>query len=103
MDTEMTMIDILNSGANVNLTISAADLREFFEEVVKDTTEKEKAAEVERNADTTMTQTQVCRYLGISKSTLWRWEQIGYLVPSGRMGKRPQYLRSAVERVKKGA
>lgn len=99
----MNIIDLLKNGANVNLTISAADLREFFEEVAKDTAEKERAAEAERNADGVMSQTDVCKFLGVSKSTLWRWEKYGYLSPSGRMGRTPQYLKIDVERIKKGA
>lgn len=97
----MTITDLLTAGANVNLTISAVELRTFFEEVVRDTTEKERAYEAQRS-DVTMTQKEVCNYLGVSKATLWRWEKIGYLVPSTRMGARPMYIKSVVEQLKKG-
>lgn len=99
----MKISDLIAEGANVYVTVSVADLREFFEEVAKDTAEKERAAEAERSADATMTQAQVCKFLGVSKTTLWRWEREKYLLPTGRMGRSPQYLKSDVERVKKGA
>ena len=41
--------------------------------------------------------------MNVSKSTLWRWERDNYLLPAGRMGRSPQYLKSDVQRIKKGA
>lgn len=99
----MAIQDLLNNGANVSITISADDLRTFFAEVAQEVMNKEKAAEAARNADETMTQKEVCKFLNISKSTLWRWERDNYLLPTGRMGRSPQYLKSDVQRIKKGA
>ena len=98
----MAISEILTSGANVSVTISANDLRDFLTEISKQVIEKEKAAEAARNADETMTQKEVCKFLKISKSTLWRWERDKYLLPTGRMGRSPQYLKSDVEHIKKG-
>lgn len=98
----MEIKDLLTSGANVNVTISANDLREFLTEISKQVAEKEKAAEVARNDVEMLNQAQVCSYLGVSKATVWRWEKIGYLRPSTRMGSRPMYLKTEVERIKKG-
>ena len=98
----MEIKDLLTSGANVNVTISANDLREFLTEISKQVAEKEKAAEAARNDVEMLNQAQVCSYLGVSKATVWRWEKIGYLRPSTRMGSRPMYLKTEVERIKKG-
>ena len=99
----MEIKDILTSGANVNITISANDLRTFLAEVAQEVVNKEKAAEAARNDVEMRNQAQVCSYLGVSKATVWRWEKIGYLRPSTRMGSRPMYLKTEVERIKKGA
>lgn len=99
----MIISELLTSGANVSITISANDLRTFLTEVAQEVMNKEKAAEAARNADETMTQKEVCKFLNISKSTLWRWERDNYLLPTGRMGRSPQYLKSDIERIKKGA
>ena len=99
----MGMKDILSSGANVSITVTADDLRVFLAEVVQEVMNKEKAAQAARNADETMTQKEVCKFLNVSKSTLWRWERDNYLLPTGRMGRSPQYLKSDVQRIKKGA
>ena len=97
------MKDILSSGANVSITVSADDLRTFFAEVAQQVINQEKAAQAAKNDVEMLNQAQVCSYLGVSKATVWRWETIGYLRPATRMGARPMYLKSEIEKLKKGA
>ena len=99
----MAISEILSSGANVSITVTADDLRVFLAEVAQEVVNKEKAAEAAKNDVEMLNQAQVCSYLGVSKATVWRWEKIGYLRPSTRMGSRPMYLKTEVERIKKGA
>ena len=101
-DNKQTLISLfLNSDDNVCFTISAKELRMFLQEIVRQEIDKEKEVEAQRY-DVTMTQKEVCDYLGVSKSTLWRWEKIGYLIPSTRMGSRPMYRKLDIEKIKKG-
>ena len=99
----MAIQDLLNNGANVSITVSAEDLRVFFAEVAQQVIKQGKAAQATKNDVEMLNQAQVCSYLGVSKATVWRWEKIGYLRPSTRMGSRPMYLKTEVERIKKGA
>ena len=99
----MAIKDLLNNGANVGITVSAEDLRTFFAEVAQQVINQEKAAEAAKNDVEMLNQAQVCSYLGVSKATVWRWEKIGYLRPATRMGARPMYLKSEIEKLKKGA
>ena len=99
----MAISEILSSGANVSITVSAEDLRVFFAEVAQQVINQEKAAQAAKNDVEMLNQAQVCSYLGVSKATVWRWEKIGYLRPSTRMGSRPMYNKTDVERIKKGA
>ena len=99
----MKISDLIAEGANVYVTVSVADLREFFEEVAQQVINQEKAAQAARNDVEMLNQAQVCSYLGVSKATVWRWEKIGYLRPSTRIGSRPMYLKTEVERIKKGS
>ena len=99
----MAISEILSSGANVSITVSAEDLRTFFAEVAQQVINQEKAAQAANNDVEMLNQAQVCSYLGVSKATVWRWEKIGYLRPSTRMGSRPMYNKTDVERIKKGA
>ena len=102
-DNKMAIQDLLSSGANVSITVTADDLRVFLAEVAQQVINQEKAAQAAKNDVEMLNQAQVCSYLGVSKATVWRWEKIGYLRPSTRMGSRPMYLKTEVERIKKGA
>ena len=102
-DNNMAIKDILSSGANVSITVTADDLRVFLAEVAQQVINQEKAAQAAKNDVEMLNQAQVCSYLGVSKATVWRWEKIGYLRPSTRMGSRPMYLKSEIEKLKKGA
>lgn len=102
-DNKMAIQDLLNNGANVSITVTADDLRVFFAEVAQQVINQEKAAQAAKNDVEMLNQAQVCSYLGVSKATVWRWEKIGYLRPSTRMGSRPMYLKSEIEKLKKGA
>ena len=99
----MAISEILSSGANVSITVTADDLRVFLAEVAQEVMNKEKAAQAAKNDAEMLNQAQVCSYLGVSKATVWRWEKIGYLRPATRMGARPMYLKSEIEKLKKGA
>ena len=99
----MAISEILSSGANVSITVTADDLRVFFAEVAQQVINQEKAAQAAKNDVEMLNQAQVCSYLGVSKATVWRWEKIGYLRPATRMGARPMYLKSEIEKLKKGA
>ena len=99
----MAISEILSSGANVSITVTADDLRVFLTEVAQEVMNKEKAAQAATNDVEMLNQAQVCSYLGVSKATVWRWEKIGYLRPATRMGARPMYLKSEIEKLKKGA
>ena len=101
-DNKMAIQDLLSNGANVSITVSAEDLRTFFAEVAQQVINQEKAAQAAKNDVEMLNQAQVCSYLGVSKATVWRWEKIGYLRPSTRMGSRPMYNKTDVERIKKG-
>ena len=67
------IIDLLKSNANVSVTIGLEDLREFLQEVAISSTSKEVKEEKYLSADETATM------LHVDKSTLWRWNKVGYL------------------------
>ena len=102
-DNKQTLVSLfLNSDDNVCFTISAKELRMFLQEIVRQEIDKDKEIEAAKNDVEMLNQAQVCSYLGVSKATVWRWEKIGYLRPSTRMGSRPMYNKTDVERIKKG-
>ena len=83
----MNMEDILNSGANVTLTIKSTDLKEFAEHLVKKTVRSIRDSFIRPEEDH-----------HTDKSTLWRWHKIGYLCRLEIGGKR-LYRKSDVDAI----
>lgn len=87
-----------NQSANVSFTISATDLKEFALALIDEA--KKMQTETSPVRDEELTVSQVAKQLGVSVTTLWRWEQRGYLKPHGHIGKRPIYLQSQLDELK---
>ena len=98
----MSIRDLELYGTEENVTISLADLRTFFSEVVHETTAKQKEAEEAAKGNDTLFSDEVCNELCVTPQTLWRWRKSGYLLPCSQIGKRQLYLRSDIENLKKG-
>lgn len=83
---------------NVQLVVSAADLRELVNEwcdereALKEA-ERKSIVEVER-----ISQTEVEKTLGVTSATLWRWAKSGYLIPK-KVGRKNVYLKSDIDRI----
>lgn len=97
----MTLKEIIQSGANVTLAISANDLREWHKEVIGDTKRELEQAVIADKAETYISAKQVSEMLNIDLSTLWRWEKRGYLVPAKIGGKR-RYKYTEVKSILEG-
>lgn len=82
--------------ANVSVTLSLADLREFVNELMENGTAATPApVEVERSREL-MTRDEVCEYLGVTKPTLHRWNKLGYLT-CVKVGSKVRYRREDIE------
>ena len=93
----MNMEDILNSGANVTLTIKSTDLKEFAEHLVKKTVRSIRDSFIRPEEDY-LTIKEASQSLHTDKSTLWRWHKIGYLCRLEIGGKR-LYRKSDVDAI----
>lgn len=93
----MTIKEILETGTNLNLTISATDLREFAEFLL---TEAQAVATATKKADKELTLREAAQALNVSLSTLWRWQRDKVLTPCGHVGRRPVYLESQINALK---
>ena len=92
-----TIKDLLrDERANVNVTLSLEDLREFVTELLENGTAAAPApVEVERSRDL-MTRDEVCEYLGVTKPTLHRWNKQGFLT-CVKVGSKVRYRREDIE------
>lgn len=92
---DMNIQSIIESGANITLAVTVADLKEFalsiFDEAKKEAKPKDDKVYDVREA---------ANLLHVSTNTLWRWEKSGYFVPATRIGKSPRYTQSQIDTLK---
>ena len=88
----MNIENILSSGNNVQIVLSALDLKEFALSIIAEV----KASEQPKKEETYHSVEATAKMLGVDKSTLWRWEKQGYLVPV-RVGRKPRYKESDIK------
>lgn len=77
--------------------VSAADLERILRDLVNDLISERE----EVKKETYISANQVSNLLGVSKSTLWRWEKENYLVPV-RIGNKLRYKESEVKQLMEG-
>lgn len=92
--------DIIKQSQNVQLVVSASDLRELVNEWYD---EREAQKEAERKSiveSERISSTDAEKSLGVTSATLWRWAKTGYLVPI-KVGRKNVYLKSDIDRILK--
>lgn len=83
----MSIEDILKSGGEVTVTVKSADLKEFAEHLVRKTIDGFKQSVIKPDTSY-LTADEVMKELKVNRSTLWRWNKIGYLCHVEVGGKR---------------
>ena len=85
----MSIKEIIDTNPNIQLVISAADLKEFALELLA---EREKSS---IKSDKYLTIPETAEKYGVSQSTLWRWSRMGYL-PKHKLGGKSFYRESDI-------
>lgn len=90
--------DLIKQNQNVQLVVTASDLREIVNEWCDEhdarrEAERKAVAEVER-----VSSMDAENILGVTSATLWRWAKNGYLVPI-KVGRKNVYLKSDIDRI----
>jgi hypothetical protein len=93
----MNYRDLLNSGANVSVTLKLEDLREIFKEM----TDGHKSTSKDTPAEDFLSRKEVLSILKIDSSTLWCWEKTGY-IKSFPFGGRKRYKTVDIEAIRTG-
>ena len=91
--------EILNqipSGANFIVQISANDLREVMRSFYEEERQRIEAERKINRERPTLTRKETAKILGVTLSTLWKWAQMGYLVPV-KIGTRVMYRPTDVD------
>lgn len=90
----MNYRDLLNSGANVSVTLKLEDLREIFKEMVSSIKPKTN----DQSSEDFLSRKEVLNLLKIDSSTLWSWEKTGY-IKSYPFGGRKRYKLVDIEAI----
>ncbi|MFQ7266182.1 MAG: MerR family transcriptional regulator [Paraprevotella clara] len=93
----MNIQELISSGQNVTISVTPADLKEFALTVAE---EVKALLAKEDKPDKRLTAKDAAQQLGVTLSTLWRWNKVSYLSPAGRIGKKPYYLQSQIDAIK---
>ena len=91
----MSIKEIIDTNPNIQLVISAADLKEFALELLA-VREKSSA-----KSDKYLTIPETAEKYGVSQSTLWRWSRLGYL-PKVKLGGKSFYRESDIIKLMEG-
>lgn len=97
----MNLLNLLESGNNITVSVSLADLKEFATVLIDNTKKELELVVISDKAETYPSPKQVCEILNVDLSTLWRWNKRGYLCPSEVGGKR-RYKMSDVKSILNG-
>ena len=93
----MNISKLIESG-NAVLMVSANDLKEFALQLIE---EGKRLASSDAKDETYMTEAEVCKELGTTHTTLWRWKKSGYLKPV-KVGKKNVWRQSEIIKIKEG-
>lgn len=92
----MKINDLISDGSNnISITVGISDLKEFGLSLIE---EGRAMGRAERVQETYLTPDEVAKMLGVSKSTLWRWNKSGYL-RNTKCGRKPFYKNSDIDKI----
>ena len=97
----MLLADLLQSGANVTVSIRIEDLKKFAQVLIEDTRKKIEQVIIEDKAERYIEPKEVSQIIGVDLSTLWRWAKRGYLVPI-EIGGKKRYKMSEIKSILNG-
>lgn len=92
----MNIQGLLEAGANVSVTVSVVDLKEFALYLLDEGKELGKA---KKEPERWLTLKEAAELLGVSGNTLWRWNNTGYLCHV-KVGRKPLYKLSDINKLK---
>ena len=94
----MQIAELLQTNANISLTITLDDLRTFSNELIQSTKKELEAEVIAQKNESYLTRLQTADFLKVDQATLWRWAKRGYLMPVEVGGKR-MYRKSDLLRI----
>ena len=95
-ETVNQLVELASSCPGLMVTVKCGDLIEAFRLVVEETKLQREQANSDQPTETYLTEDEVKQMLGVSHSTLWRWQKQKYLSPV-KIGRKNRYKKSEIE------
>ena len=95
----MSIQDIINSGANITLSVTGNDLLRFAQAVVELTKQELEATIAESKSEVYYSPEQVMSLLNVSKMTLWRWDKKDNYLKPIKVGCLTRYRKSDIDKI----
>ncbi len=86
----------MGTNPSISITINGGELRKAFATLIDSAIDKYRREVETKPEDILYSIKQVSEILSVDKSTLWRWQQSGYLVPT-KVGDLPRYRKSQID------
>lgn len=97
----MDILNIVQQAPSINITVSAADLRDFASRLIEQTKAELEQTISDSKAESYVSSEKAIELLDICKTTLWRWKKRNYLVPI-RVGGNERYRMSDIKKILEG-
>lgn len=85
----------------IQYVIGKDDLREIINEIIDERIALFEKRNEEKQNEELVTSEKLMELLGVSKTTVWRWKQRGYLVPV-RIGGNDRYRMRDIKKIMEG-
>ena len=95
------MYELLANNSGVNISINAGQLIEVFDYGINRMRREMEQQKEDARTESYLHVRQAAEKLGVSRGTLWRWDQTGYL-PAVRIGGKCRYRMSDIKRILEG-
>ena len=93
----MNIFNLIESGANVAITVTPTDLKEFALNII----EQAQMAKAKEETEQYLSPKEASKTLKVSINTLWRWNKEKYLCPI-KVGHRSVYKLSEITKLMEG-
>lgn len=94
MGNNINVVELVKSGAVPTIQIGVEDLKTVVFSMANEYLKQKENDETEVSSDA------AAKFLGVTHSTLWRWEKSGYLTPCRRVGRHRKYRMSQLKALK---
>ena len=89
------LVELASSCPGLMVTVKFTDLVDVVKFVVEETKLQREQVSSDQTTETYLTEDEVKQLLGVSHSTLWRWQKQEYLSPV-KIGRKNRYRKSEI-------